>query len=287
MNQIARFLILPVLLSLAACDDVTPDQPMLAVFHASLNESSGLAPNPLSPGQWFTHNDSGGAPELFAFDLEGGAVARYPVIEAEAVDWEDMAAGPCPESNAACLYVADFGDNRERRKRVRIYAVSIPQPDAPAEVLATWRVKYPDGPRNAEALLVHPVSGEITIVSKSDDGRSEVLRVPAQTGKVTAQKLTAIQIDGPDDSDRLVTGGDWSPDGTRLVLRTYTAAYEWSVDADTPDAHWQKTPTKIQLPLEQQGEAIAYLPDGRLLTSSEGQPMGLNIVTPQRSDPVH
>lgn len=270
------------ILSLAACDDVALDQPMFEVFHQALDESSGLAPNPQKPGQWFTHNDSGGAPELFAFDLEGGVVSRYPVVGADAIDWEDMAAGPCPDSDGHCLYVADFGDNRERRKRVRLYAVSLPNAASPATVLATWKVKYPDGPRNAEALLVHPVSGAITIVTKSDDGHAEVLRVPATTGKVKAQLLASIQIDGPDDSDRLITGGDWAPDGQRLVLRTYTAAYEWTIEDAQADSHWQQTPRKIPLPVEQQGEAIAYLPDGRLLTSSEGQPMALNIVAPQR-----
>jgi hypothetical protein len=229
---------------------------------------------------WFTHNDSGGKPELFAFTLDGGEVEKHRVRDADAEDWEDMAAGPCPDGVSDCLYVADIGDNFERRKRVQVYAITVPTGGRKSDIVAKWRIKYPDGPRNAETLLVHPITGAITIVTKQEDGHSEVYRIPRETGKVTAEYVATLGIEGDESKERLVTGGDWSSDGSRVVIRTYTAAYEWQVDTQDVDANWAVPARKIILPIEKQGEAIAYLPDGRWLTSSEGQPMWLHVISP-------
>lgn len=270
-------LLLGLVLSCVSCSLRDLDEPALERFHVKLLESSGIARSIDRPDLWFTHNDSGGAPELFSFDLTSDNVAFYPVMGAEAVDWEDLASGPCPGGNGACLYIADIGDNLERRERVQIYAVAEPQEPGPVAVLATWSIKYPEGPRDAETLLVHPQSGAMTIVTKSMAGRSQVLRIPPMPGEVDAILIDNIQFSGDNKWDRTITAGDWSPDGSRVVVRSYLAAYEWTVDKARPDAHWPLTPTHIPLPRERQGEAIAYLPDGRLFTSSEGQPMALQI----------
>jgi MYXO-CTERM domain-containing protein len=64
-----------------------------------------------------------------------------------------------------------------------------------------------------------------------------------------------------------------SPDATRIVLRTYTDAYEYDVpaggsvaDAFAPD----RLPRRTALPVTRQGEGVAYTRDSRsLLISSE------------------
>ena len=89
-----------------------------------LAESSGLAVSRTQPGVYWSHNDSGDGPNLYAIDASGRLLATFQIGGAEARDWEDMASGPCigdlaPAGAAAppvCLYLADIGDNDRVRQ---------------------------------------------------------------------------------------------------------------------------------------------------------------------------
>jgi hypothetical protein len=128
-----------------------------------LIESSGVAVSRAYPGVLWTHNDSGDGPYLYATDLEGRDLGWLLVPGAQAVDWEDMALGPCPLSflllkpaststrPTACVYIADTGDNRENRPSVTVYAVPEPRPPrGPGDTLRTTsapaalHLRYPD-----------------------------------------------------------------------------------------------------------------------------------------------
>lgn len=269
------------LLALMACEAPADRALEIEVRHKDLSESSGLASSPARRGVWFTHNDSGGDPELFAFTLDGHTVERHEVKGAQAVDWEDMAAGPCPGgAGGDCLYVGDIGDNRRRRDSVQVYAVSVPGAGKSSKVVASWDLVYPDGEENAETLLVDPRSGAVYIITKVDNGRSVVYRLPREPGRGTLHPVAQLNFSGDSPSDRRSTGGDWHPDGSRIVVRTYSAAWEWRVDYADPEAHWQRAPRRIALPPEKQGEAIAYDPRGGLLTTSEGKPMPVRRTMP-------
>jgi hypothetical protein len=269
------------LLLLIACEAPADRTLEIEVSHKDLSESSGLASSPARRGVWFTHNDSGGDPELFSFTLDGDTVERHKVKGAQAVDWEDMAAGPCPaEAGGDCLYIGDIGDNRRRRDTVQVYAVSVPGAGNPSEVVASWNLVYPDGEQNAETLLVDPRSGAVYIITKVDSGNPGVYRLPEKPGRGTLQPVAQLSFNGDSPSGRRTTGGDWHPDGSRIVVRTYSAAWEWRVDYADPEAHWQRAPRRIALPPEKQGEAIAYDPRGGLLTTSEGKPMQVRRTLP-------
>lgn len=154
---------------LAECDSI------------DINESSGLAPSALRPGHWFTHNDAGGSAELFVFDEAGAHVETYEVAGAGFRDWEALGAGPCPEAVAAdhCLYIGDIGDNGRSRADVFVYVVPEPAPGGIAEVAATWRLGWPEGAEDSEALAVHPCTGRVYLISKHNDGRDPtVWRLP-------------------------------------------------------------------------------------------------------------
>src|SRR6185295_5400530 len=138
----------------------------------SISESSGLAASRSTPGAYWTHNDSGDGPFIYAFDTRGDSLGIFRVTGAQARDWEDMAAGPGPLANKSYLYLGDIGDNNEARDEVVVYRVAEPALNAttrkltkvrpgstePAEAI---RLKYPDGKHDAEALLVHPTTGNI------------------------------------------------------------------------------------------------------------------------------
>lgn len=254
----------------------------------AVEESSGLAASRRNPGLYWTHNDSGDGPFLYAFDAEGRRRGVWRVAGARAVDWEDMAAGPGPEPGRHYLYVGDIGDNGRERAHVSVYRVPEP-PVAPADDAATnrrpretepaeeLRLRYPDGRHNAEALLVHPSTGDIYIVVKTGERDCGVYRLRA--AQATAGVVNTLERVGefrsPSPLGSLVTGGDFAPDGRRVVIGDYLGAYELRLPDDATDVAdiWRQTPVAIALGPREQGEAVCYRPDGAaLLATSEGSP---------------
>ncbi|MFH1466070.1 MAG: hypothetical protein ABIO70_16925 [Pseudomonadota bacterium] len=261
-----------------------PPEVLPAVSAPGLAESSGVAPSLLHPGTFWTLNDSGNPPELFRFDLEGHLLERRLVEGLTNRDWEDLASGPCPERDTPCLYIAEIGDNKRRYGHVAVFAVREPPPDAapdqPAQRVAHWWARYPDGARNAETLLRDPGTGRLYLVTKEKSGASEVFRFPERPADEVGvlEKVADVAFPGESDEFRQATGGSWSADGRRVIVRTYMVAWEWDVDPAHPEAFWTEPPRRAWLALEQQGEGITYLPDGALLTTSEGEPMAVDVV---------
>ena len=257
-----------------------PPQALTRVLAPRLSESSGLAPSGLQPSTYWTHNDSGNPAELFHFDLEGRLLGRHAVPGVDNRDWEDLAAGSCPDGQGPCIYIAEIGDNKKQYEWVAVYAVREPSGDEPAGIVATWRARYPDGARNAEALLRDPVTGLLYLVTKEGSGPCEIYRFPTVPSEAPGvlTLVTRLQLDGLTASMLKVTGGDWSADGSRVVLRTYMVAWEWDVHGDDREAFWSEPPRRAWLAVEDQGEAVTYTPEYHLITSSEGVPMVVNLV---------
>lgn len=262
----------------AACPawDVPTDAGRLA--DSSVTELSGLAASRRHPGVLYGHNDTGDGPRIFAFAADGRALGRILVQGAQAVDWEDMALGPCPAGD--CLYVADIGDNALARKNCVIYRVAEPKiavdapigtVEAPAEAFA---FTYPDGVRrDAETLLVHPQSGEVYVLSKRGAGKpSSVFRLPQplQAGRV-AQLVRVAELP-MSTADFAVTGGDIHPCGDRVLLRNYGSLYLLQAAAGAPfESVFTAAAQHVPVASEVQGEAVTWSADGLgWFTASEG-----------------
>lgn len=249
-----------------------------------LDESSGVVASRTRPGVFWSHNDSGGGPRLYAFDRAGKSLGRWTVRAARSNDWEGIAMGPGPKGSSY-LYIGDIGDNRSSRKFVTVYRV--PEPDlrenggetAPAE---SFRLRYPDEPHDAEALLVHPKSGDLYIVTKArgEDRHTSVFKAaaPLVTGKVIElKKVAELQLPNTSVFTLLIgriNGGDISPDGTRVVICDYLKAWEAVVPKGAAfDSVWTKGEWRdIGLGQRKQGEAICYRHDGRaVIATSEGK----------------
>jgi hypothetical protein len=262
----------------------------------AVRESSGLVASRRNPGLFWTHNDSGDGPFVYAFDREGRARGTFRVAGAQARDWEDIAAGPGPERGQTYLYVGDIGDNGREREFIVVYRFPEPEVGAsepltdksaaretqPAEAI---RIKYPDGARNAEALLVHPQTGDLYIVTKGAQSAGVYkLAAPYSAGEVHTLALVA-SLKGPDFFGSLVTGGDISPDGTHVALCDYAQGYELTLPAGAKgfDDIWTQKPSAVPLGLRLQGESICYRLDGAaLLATSEKTPTPLiEIVLPR------
>lgn len=238
----------------------------------AIDESSGVARSAAFPGKYYTHNDSGDSARFWRFGLDGRCEGPFEVVGAQAVDWEDSAGAAI--GNAKYLYFADIGDNQERRASVVVYR--LPEPGAqPGSVgkFDRFELTYPDGPHNAETFLVHPKRGEMQIVTKADSGECRVYGtgpMPAP-GKMRLTFLGSFTMASPLPPGRQSTGGDVSPDGRFVVVRSYLEAYEFPcVD---PQNWFKAKPVKVKTALEPQGEAIGYSLDGKMLvTTSEHAP---------------
>src|SRR5689334_16831328 len=95
-----------------------------------IDESSGLVASRRNPGLFWTHNDSGDLPLVYAFDRAGRSRGTWRVEGAQAVDWEDIAAGPGPTQGQSYLYVGDIGDNPRQRDSIVVYR--FPEPELSA-----------------------------------------------------------------------------------------------------------------------------------------------------------
>jgi hypothetical protein len=257
----------------------------------SVSESSGLVASRRNPGLYWTHNDSGGGPFLYAFDSKGRRRGVWRVSGAKSRDWEDIAAGPGPRPGTPYLYVGDTGNNNTTRDEVVVYRVEEPRVDASdaasqkseprqTEEAVAIRLRYPDGNHDAEALMVHPKSGDLYVVTKIGVGPAGVYKLSAPYTAASVHTLERVgEISLPSFLSGFVTGGDISPDGRRVVLCDYFGVYELGLPekAGTAfDAVWAQPPSGIDLGSRRQGEAVCYRLDGEaVLTTSEKRPTPL------------
>ncbi len=239
-----------------------------------LTELSGMAASHSHPGIYWAHNDSGDTPRVFAFDVNGQPRGIFRLAGARSEDWEGMAVGPGPEPGATYLYLGDIGDNFGRRPNVQVYRIEEPSPGTPGEVaipgVEEITLRYPAGEaHNAEALMVDPLTGDLFIVTKSLLGAAKVYRAaaPLAAAAIDLELVGELWLAGP------ATGADISPDGSMVVVRTYTHAYLWERREGTTVAEaLQGEPVRFALEFEPQGEAIAFSLEGEsLLTASEGR----------------
>lgn len=312
--------VLATLLALTALSTPSAEAYIAEVlFHfqdARISESSGLSSSSRRSQLFYTHNDSGDTARFFAVDRFGCTLATFNLVTAEgmgvpAIDWEDMASGP-DETGVSSLYLGDIGDNVEdlvMRSQIDVYRVREPLVnessirtagqcpagvEKSAEPVERFSFRYVDGAHDAEALLIHPVTGQLFIVTKTFSGQSGVYAAPVPLRADTVNMLRPIAAvvftftgtpGGPASvgafAQLAATAGDISPDGTRLVVRTYTDAYEWAIPPGDGDEVSDDEvalamgpaaqPIRTALPSTVQGEAITYTPDSRsLLISSEG-----------------
>jgi hypothetical protein len=231
-----------------------------------IKESSGLAVSRCQDDVLWTHNDSGDGPYIFAFNSKGKDLGTWKVANAENRDWEDMSIWK--DSLGKCyLYLGDIGNSKDgSRTEHTIYRIAEPvvsdkTNEQAAEPGTTIVFSYPDTRRNAETMMVHPETGDIYIVTKESKGPAASYRIAANSNK--AEKIGELSV--PAGPPGMLTGGDISPDGKRLVISDYFAAYEFAIADDSSDFEsiWRSTPTVIEMGARKQGEAISYSPDGR------------------------
>jgi hypothetical protein len=278
------FFLLAVLL-IQGCDEVPAGRGALETSDASaprcevvqsaealpegLEESSGVVVSRRDPDLLWTHNDSGWPAEIFSITKDGALVSRIPIRDADSVDWEDIAWGPCPEGE--CLYIGDIGDNRGVRDHVSVYRLPEPDPRGnQAQPTVRFDMRYPDGGRDAEGLFVLS-SGEMYIVTKGTRRAAALFRypLPLRPGEAVELELVHTLSQEPLELLDQLTAADVSPSGEWLGIRSYRslAIYRTAsfIGGDT-------VPT-IRFDLddvdEVQGEGLTLLDNGRVYLTGE------------------
>lgn len=221
---------------------------VLSFADPEIVESSGLV---AAGDRVWTVNDSGDIGRVFTVDTATGRTVGTTYWADGPRDVEALApAGP------GRVWVGDIGDNTASRDSIQVTRVPVGDGDRTVDE-ETIDLVYPDGPRDAEALLVDPTTGRLHVVTKGVFS-GEVYAAPPEMADDAPNELGLEgQVVG------LVTDGAFFPDGRHIVLRTYSRATVYTFPELESVGAWD-------LPLQPQGEGLAVTPDGRLLISSEG-----------------
>ena len=95
-----------------------------------------------------------------------------------------------------------------------------------------YKIRYADGPADAEAFCVHPHTGDGYILTKRTDGCSAVYKLAApwnsQTRTILLRLLT-LELPPAMPLSRIITAADIASDGQRLAARSYIDGWEWSL----------------------------------------------------------
>jgi hypothetical protein len=233
----------------AALAPAEPDRDVAFRFtDPEIVESSGLV---VEDGLVATVNDSGDSARVFAVDPGTGDTVGTTTWPGEPDDVEALAPGRAGE-----VWVGDIGDNQEARDSVTVTPVPIGRGDLAAPG-PTYELVYPDGPHDAEALLAHPRTGRLFVVTKGVLGGT-MYAAPSALRNGAPNRLEPIG-----DVPGIVTDGAFFPDARHVILRNYGRAFVYTFPSMTPVGD-------VDLPPQRQGEGIAVAPDGTVYASSEG-----------------
>ena len=258
-----------------------PTGPVLMghIESVQVTEASGLARSTLRDDRFWVINDGGSPPVLHAIGVDGRDHGTLRVASASNVDWEALASFAL--DGRSWLLAADTGDNNAIRDHSTLYVVEEPRLEIGEEATSTpaWTLtfRWPDGPRDCEAVAVDAAAGRILLLSKRT--------VPAVLYELplrpeTAGVLTAIrlgEVDGlppptPRDLERAAPERNWHwqptamdirADGAAAAILTYRAVYHFERTGGEPWIEAFRKPAMIvDLGDLREAESVAFAGDG-------------------------
>lgn len=262
-----RYLAVSLLLFLSSCGIISPDPSKSDRFSTTpekfsiepglVDETSGMAASRTMDGRLWVQEDSGNPAEISLLTTDGKLVRRFPLNGIVNRDWEDLAIGPGPQDGVSYLYLADIGDNFKQNEVSYVYRFPEPKhQDEAVSGIERISFQYPDGPRDAEAILLDPQTRDLWIVSKAEE-KVHVYRLPypqSTTEVIKADYYGELPL-------TLITGGSVSDDGNEILLISYMGAYHWRrKDGQSMADALQKNSYKslASTPLGIQSEAICF-----------------------------
>ena len=264
----------------AKCPTVK-SQKMGTVDSGQINEISGLI---ATENTLWVHNDSGDSPTLYALSTNGIHKGTVNITNAFARDWEAMTS--FTKDGQQYFLIGDVGDNKERKGMVTFYVIKAPTHFNDIKADYSFTGTYDIGSKDVEAMFVDPIDNSLYLLSKGRDGQHHILKsaIPEQP-PILENPIEAKTTAPPDVQFSTVYSKKWSDlpipknqqsqyitdaaihqDGTLIVRRNYLSASLWvRTDNQSIDELLQTKPCKIPLPLQPQGESIAFSPNGQYL----------------------
>ena len=232
-----------------------------AVAPGQIDEASGMADSRSQPGNLWIEQDSGNPADLTLLGYDGKVKGTISIPNTVNRDWEEMTIGPGPKDGVNYLYIGDIGDNNAQYPLYQIYR--FPEPatlQSPITGMERINYVYPDGARDAEAMFVDPQTRDIYIITKREQNvHLYRLNYPQNINEVTtAEPLGELSFGGG--LANYVTGASISPDGSEILVRTYSKMYYWKRTAgqSIPDALQRGTSRQLIVRVEPQGEAVCF-----------------------------
>lgn len=223
-----------------------------------LDEASGIADSKANPGYLWVEQDSGNPNEIALLSHDGALLKIINIKSAINRDWEDLATGMGPIAGTRYIYLADIGDNALAASQYFLYRFT--EPLSAIDTVFNYdkiTFQYPDGPHDAEAILVENSSKDIYIITKQDSpSRIYKLPYPQETGSInTALLVGSLPFGG-------ATGAALSGDGKEILVRTYSSVYYWKRTAtQSVEQALSANPVTLDTQFEPQGEAICFKND--------------------------
>ncbi len=263
-----------------------------------MDEVSGFAASHAHDDVLWAINDSGNPARLYAISRRGKKLAQYDVEGAKNIDWEDLASFDL--NGKHYLLVADTGDNGGLRKSITLYVFEEPTTLANATLRPAWtiRARWPDGPRDCEAVAVDAAAGKILLISKKRKPAELFVLPLADPGQAWREPRRIGRLNGVPEADAeltraepaiaklfsQVTAADVSPDGRTLAVLTYGSVLFYQRE---PGEVWAaavaRDPEAHDVPLIPQAEALAWSAGGGgLYASGEFNPAPIFYLTPER-----
>ena len=268
MNKLTAILIFSILTSCSNYGQLT----YITKLPKKLDENSGMAMGKDST-VWLV-NDSGGADKLYQINFEGKYVKQLEVKNAKNKDWEDMA-----RDKDGNVYIADTGNNANKRKDLVIYKLSDPDEEKGDKIKAEHiefsfpeQNKYP--PKKSKLLYdteaIFYAKDSIYLITKNRShpfkGEALIYRIPAKKGKYEATFLGAF-IPCTEFSVCKITAADISPDGKTIALLGYGKL--WLFTNFELSKFFEGELRTVDLGVSTQLESISFLNDKTLLLSDE------------------
>ncbi|CAG2224384.1 unnamed protein product [Mytilus edulis] len=254
-----------------------------------IHEASGLCASRQHPNMLYTHNDSGDTHRIYAIDGSNGQRKALIWIDgAHSTDWEDIACGPCAGGSGNCVYIADTGGNAGGDANT-IYRIREPDylnGDMHVSIDSTLQFSWDQ--HDCETVMVDP-NGEVYVVSKVSAGHhAKFVHLPKSAWGahhhvyVNDGVYLSITTNAHDP-----VGGDISPAGNEILLKTYGRVNYWSVPDRNYAAHITHHPQVLPYHNERQGESVCWDVHGDgYYTLSEGANQPLWYYKRQSPKPV-
>ena len=244
----------------------------ISTLPKAVSETSGLI---FWRNSLWTHNDSGGKPEIYKIDTASGKITQTVFLDGVInFDWEDIT------QDEDFIFIGDFGNNGGDRQNLCIYKIpkaSIPLTEKVVSVSpSTIRFSFADQKSfennfrkndfDCESFL--SLGDSLFLFTKNwVDGNSRLYVLPKSDGEHSVWPRTTFHADG------LVTGADVNPAQNEVALIGYKdfQPFMWLFwDFEGNDFFGGKR-LRIDFPelIFVQTEGIAYLNEDKIVYSFE------------------